>query len=178
MSPTDATSARRPGHQRLLPNTRSMGLYENAIAKFTGIIEIAPDWEAGIAYKGRSIAYAAAGEYRLALADSSEVVRRYPGAASHYERGLVYLMVEDYHHAAEDFRKALEFEDHPGARRGLALIHIAQDDLIAALCEIDKAIAISLNTGRLHSRRAKTSTDLGNIDEALAELAAFHFMIR
>ena len=111
----------------------AFGPFGTAIANFTKIIETASDREGALAYKGRATAYAAAGEYRLALADRSEVVRKDLRAASYYERGLVHLLVEDYHNAAADFGKVLEIGEHAGAHSGLALAYKAQGDLGAAV---------------------------------------------
>ena len=78
--------------------------------------------------------------------------------------------MEDYHNAVADFRKVLEFADHPEAHSGLALAYKARGDLSAALSEINKAIAISPHTGGLYAVRAGIRLTLGNIDEALADL--------
>jgi hypothetical protein len=82
------------------------------------VIEAASVWRAAAAFKGRTIAYVAAGQYPLA--DRGEVAGRYPAAASYYERGLAWLCMEEYDKAVLDFRKALEFSDHPGAHCGLS----------------------------------------------------------
>jgi hypothetical protein len=106
------------GHQTQLPLGAIIGPFCDAIATIVSVIEAASVWRAAAAFKGRTIAYVAAGQYPLA--DRGEVAGRYPAAASYYERGLAWLCMEEYDKAVLDFRKALEFSDHPGAHCGLS----------------------------------------------------------
>jgi tetratricopeptide (TPR) repeat protein len=102
------------GHQTQLPLGAIIGPFGDAIATIVSVIEAASVLRAAAAFKGRTISYAAAGQYRSALADRGEVAGRYPGVASYYERGLAWSCMEKYDKAILDFRKALEFSDHPG----------------------------------------------------------------
>jgi tetratricopeptide (TPR) repeat protein len=84
-------------------NTEHLG---EAIATFTRIIELKPDFAEG--WNKRATAYYLAGEYRRSLADCDEVIKRNPqhfGALSGY--GQIYLQLDRPDKALEYFRRAL-----------------------------------------------------------------------
>jgi tetratricopeptide (TPR) repeat protein len=77
-----------------------------AIATFTRIIELKPDFAEG--WNKRATVYYLAGEYRRSLADCDEVIKRNPqhfGALSGY--GQIYLQLDRLDKALEYFRRAL-----------------------------------------------------------------------
>jgi len=80
--------------------------FSEAIATFTHVIELKPDFAEG--WNKRATAYYLAGEYRRSLADCDEVLRRNPahfGALSGY--GQIYLQLDQPDKALEYFRRAL-----------------------------------------------------------------------
>ena len=80
--------------------------FRDAIATFTRIIELKPDFAEG--WNKRATAYYLAGEYRRSLADCDEVIKRNPqhfGALSGY--GQIYLRLDRPDKALEYFRRAL-----------------------------------------------------------------------
>jgi len=80
--------------------------FGEAIATFTHVIELKPDFAEG--WNKRATAYYLAGEYRRSLADCDEVLRRNPahfGALSGY--GQIYLQLDQPDKALEYFRRAL-----------------------------------------------------------------------
>jgi tetratricopeptide (TPR) repeat protein len=80
--------------------------FREAIATFTKVIEIKPDFAEG--WNKRATAYYLAGDYRRSLADCDEVIKRNPqhfGALSGY--GQVYLRLDRPDKALEYFRRAL-----------------------------------------------------------------------
>ena len=79
---------------------------DDAIATFTRIIELKPDFAEG--WNKRATAYYLAGDYRRSLADCDEVIKRNPqhfGALSGY--GQIYLRLDRPDKALEYFRRAL-----------------------------------------------------------------------
>jgi len=80
--------------------------FDEAIATFTRVIELKPDFAEG--WNKRATVYFLAGEYRRSLADCDEVVKRNPqhfGALSGY--GQIYLRLDQPDKALEYFRRAL-----------------------------------------------------------------------
>ncbi len=80
--------------------------FPEAIAAFTRVIELKPDFAEG--WNKRATAYFLAGEYRESLKDCAQVIRRNPrhfGALSGY--GQIYLRLEEPEKALQYFRRAL-----------------------------------------------------------------------
>jgi len=77
-----------------------------AIATFTQVIELKPDFAEG--WNKRATAFYLAGDYRRSLADCDEVIKRNPshfGALSGYAQ--IYLQLDRPEKALEYFRRAL-----------------------------------------------------------------------
>ncbi|MGB8436564.1 MAG: tetratricopeptide repeat protein [Burkholderiales bacterium] len=77
-----------------------------AIATFTRVIELKPDFAEG--WNKRATVYFLVGDYQHSLADCAEVVRRNPnhfGVLAGY--GQIYLHLEEFDKALEYFRRAL-----------------------------------------------------------------------
>jgi tetratricopeptide (TPR) repeat protein len=130
-----------------------------------------PDWQDGSAYRARAVAYAAKGDDRLALADRTEVVRMKPGRDAYVDRGFVYLRLTDYDAAAADFKKALEFGEHPSAHAGLAAVYRAKGDFDRALRQVNTAIGTAPGMAGLFVD-ANTYLAMGKAAEALADVDA------
>jgi tetratricopeptide (TPR) repeat protein len=82
------------------------GRFDDGIATFSRVIELAPDFAEG--WNKRATLYFLAGDYRRSLADCDEVVKRNPahfGALAGY--GQIYLRLDDQERALEYFRRAL-----------------------------------------------------------------------
>jgi|SRR5262245_2473121 len=80
--------------------------FREAIATFTRVIELKPDFAEG--WNKRATSYYMAGEYKRSLADCDEVIKRNPqhfGALSGY--GQIYLQLDRPDKALEYFRRAL-----------------------------------------------------------------------
>ena len=78
----------------------------DAIATFTKVIELKPDFAEG--WNKRATVYYLSGEYRRSLADCDEVIKRNPnhfGALSGYAQ--IYLQLDQPDKALEYFRRAL-----------------------------------------------------------------------
>jgi tetratricopeptide (TPR) repeat protein len=94
----------------------SSGELNNAIASFTRIIALKPDFAEG--WNKRATLYFLAGEYAKSLDDCAQVIKRNPyhfGALAGY--GQIYLRLEDYARALDYFRRALEVNPNMGGVR-------------------------------------------------------------
>lgn len=101
------------------------GNYESAVALFSTVIQMAPDFPEG--YNKRATAYYLAGRHRMAIADCETTLRLNPlhfGAAS--GQGLCHAALGEFDRAAACFHRALEIyprletarQNLAGARRG------------------------------------------------------------
>jgi tetratricopeptide (TPR) repeat protein len=90
--------------------------YDSAVALFTTVIGMAPDFPEG--YNKRATAYYLAGQFRLAIADC-EVARRlnphHFGATS--GQGLCHAALGEFDKAEACFRRALAIHPHLAAAR-------------------------------------------------------------
>jgi tetratricopeptide (TPR) repeat protein len=98
------------------------GDLREAIATFTRIIELKPDFAEG--WNKRATLYFLTGEYRKSLADCAEVIKRNPnhfGALAGY--GQIYLRLEDYRRSLDYFRRAFEVNPNmDGVRLNILLL--------------------------------------------------------
>ena len=98
------------------------GDLRQAIATFTRIIEIKPDFAE--AWNKRATLYFLVGDLRKSLADCDEVMKRNPnhfGALAGY--ALIYARLEYYDRALEYSRRALQVNPNlDGIRRNMDLI--------------------------------------------------------
>jgi len=104
------------------------GDLESAIATFTRIIEIKPDFAEG--WNKRATLYFLTGELRKSLADCDEVIKRNPyhfGALAGYAQ--IYIRLEQYERALEYARKALEINPNlEGMRRAIDALEEAIEE--------------------------------------------------
>jgi len=92
--------------------------FAEAIATFTRVIELKPDFAEG--WNKRATVYFLAGDYRHSLADCDEVIKRNPqhfGALSGY--GQIYIRLDQPEKALEYFRRALDVNPNLDGVQGL-----------------------------------------------------------
>ena len=103
----------------------SAGERDDAIATFTRIIKLKPDFAEG--WNKRATLYFLAGDMRKSLADCDEVMKRNPyhfGALSGYMQ--IYMRLEYYDRALEYGRRALEVNPNlDGVRQSVELLEHA-----------------------------------------------------
>jgi len=90
------------------------GRFDEGIATFTRVIELAPDFAEG--WNKRATLYFITGEYRKSLADCDQVMKRNPahfGALAGY--GQIYLRLDDSERALEYFKRALAVNPNMGS---------------------------------------------------------------
>ena len=90
------------------------GRFDEGIATFTRVIELAPDFAEG--WNKRATLYFITGEYRKSLADCDQVMKRNPahfGALAGY--GQIYLRLDDPERALEYFKRALAVNPNMGS---------------------------------------------------------------
>jgi tetratricopeptide (TPR) repeat protein len=106
----------------------SAGEVEKAIATFTRIIELKPEFAEG--WNKRATLYFLAGELRKSLADCDEVMKRNPyhfGALAGYAQ--IYLRLEQYERALEYARRAVAINPNLDGIREIipALEHLIEE---------------------------------------------------
>ncbi|MYB66040.1 tetratricopeptide repeat protein [Candidatus Poribacteria bacterium] len=90
--------------------------YDTAIQDFTKATELKPDFIDEV-YNNRGIAHRKKGDYKLAIEDHSEAIRlerensHNPGSY-HYNRGVVWLILQKEEKAKEDFTIAREKQEN------------------------------------------------------------------
>jgi len=92
--------------------------FAEAIATFTRVIELKPDFAEG--WNKRATVYFLAGDYRHSLADCDEVIKRNPqhfGALSGY--GQIYIRLDQPEKALEYFRRALDVNPNLDGVQGM-----------------------------------------------------------
>ena len=98
------------------------GLAKEAVATFSRIIELKPDFAEG--WNKRATLYFLMGENRKSLADCEQVMKRNPhhfGALAGYFQ--IYVQLEDYERAVRYGRRALEVNPNmDGVRNGVEAI--------------------------------------------------------
>jgi tetratricopeptide (TPR) repeat protein len=90
------------------------GRFDDGIATFSRVIEIAPEFAEG--WNKRATLYFLAGDYRKSLADCDEVMKRNPahfGALAGY--GQIYLRLDEPEKALEYFKRALAVNPNMGS---------------------------------------------------------------
>jgi tetratricopeptide (TPR) repeat protein len=119
----------------------------------------------------RGYAALAAGSYPAAEKHFAKAIGTTPrDAAAYYNRGVARWLLEDYHRAFGDFRRALEIR--PGyerAERSLAQAREFFNRLEATVRYYDRAIAISPAEVDLYYERGLAHWELGNYEEAVRD---------
>ncbi|MCK5450530.1 MAG: tetratricopeptide repeat protein [Candidatus Omnitrophica bacterium] len=94
----------------------NIGGYEKeAIRDSNKVIALDPDYESGVAYGMRGGSYYALGEYRLAIMDYDEALKRgLDDALIHADKGTAFLNLGDYESAFEVYKRVLAL--NPGGR--------------------------------------------------------------
>jgi len=90
------------------------GRFDEGIATFTLVIELAPGFAEG--WNKRATLHFLAGDYRKSLADCDEVIKRNPahfGALAGY--GQIYLRLDEPERALEYFKRALAVNPNMGS---------------------------------------------------------------
>ncbi len=112
----------------------SQGLYEKAIADYTAALEANPD-DANIYLLNRGTAHYELGNSpSKAIADYTDAIETRPNDVSAYfNRGNVYMGIEDYNAAVEDYTIAIEInpDDEPNFyyNRGVAYSQLGETEL-------------------------------------------------
>jgi tetratricopeptide (TPR) repeat protein/serine/threonine protein kinase len=106
------------------------GQYDNAILKFSKVIELDPKNVKAYVYRGK--AYYRVGQYELAISDYSKAIELDPKNYIVYnDRCVAYIEIEEYNRAISDCTKALKL--HPNKStyfyRGFAYYKLKQYEL-------------------------------------------------
>jgi serine/threonine protein kinase/tetratricopeptide (TPR) repeat protein len=118
-----------------------MGRHDDAVAAFSVCIGAAPNL-AGC-YYNRALVSANQGRTDRALHDYERAIELDPTlAAAWLNRGMLYYKLQQYAEAATDLRQAIKHGADPAAAHyDLALVHLADHNAVAALNEVDNALA-------------------------------------
>ncbi len=107
------------------------GKLKDAVALFSEIIELQPDYAEG--WNRRATVYYMMGEYQLSTNDVAETLLREPrhfGALS--GQGMIYMQLQEKELALEFYKKALELNPHmSGVKQNIRMIRkLIQDEVI------------------------------------------------
>ncbi|MGV6801905.1 MAG: tetratricopeptide repeat protein [bacterium] len=122
-----------------------------------------------------STAYAAmlrrAGRYEEALRQIERAIGMKPDVADiWFEKAMIYDAVGNLSGAEEAYRHTLQLKpDHAIALSNLGSVYNRQERFDEALETLNQAVALRLNHPHTHSYRANALTELGQLEEALAD---------
>jgi tetratricopeptide (TPR) repeat protein len=86
----------------------------------------------------------------------------------YYQRGLIYLNMQQYRVAIQDFSNALRLvPDSPSALYARALAYQADDQLERAMADLTAAIKLKVDFAAAYNARAVIYEDQGHVDEAI-----------
>jgi tetratricopeptide (TPR) repeat protein len=122
-----------------------MGDYPKAIRDLTIAIELDPAFS-DQAHYFRGVARYWRGEYDQALDDLSVAIHMNPDYVAFFQRGKVYLSLENYSRALQDFEIALRLNPdfhEADLYRGIALNHLGEAELAAKKTDARREINIA-----------------------------------
>lgn len=146
-----------------------LGMYKNAIADFTSVIEVNVD----LSYMAkRAEAYLQAGKFEEALADLNQVLEEDAGDThTYFYRGEVFRQMKKYAQALADYTNLFQ-EDAAGIREYThrSVVYTALGNSDAAQQDLQAALAIQPEDADDHYHRATALILDDRGAEALAEL--------
>jgi tetratricopeptide (TPR) repeat protein len=123
------------------------------------------------AYNNRGLAYVNLGEYRRAIKDYDEALRRDPFYANAYQgRGLAYVNLGEYRRAIEDYDQALRLDpNNAGAyyRRGYAYGKL--DKHRRAIWDLDQSLRLRPGHAYAYFSRGQAYDNLGDYRRAIED---------
>jgi len=118
------------------------GKYDKAIASYSRLIALYPDYNQG--YYNRGLAYYKVGKYDEAIADYSRVISSTSGNDDLYNnRAIAYLRKGDYENAIRDYTTLISLNSRfPDAyhNRGIAYANVGRYD--EAIADYDRVISL------------------------------------
>jgi serine/threonine protein kinase len=131
--------------------------WAEAVDRLNLAIQLKPD--SAPAYLGRCRAEVAQDQYGPAIADCGEFIHRLPdspdAADAYHERGISYLMTDQFEHAVEDMNHAIQLGDTNPAQahsvRGRA--HNGLKEWGDAIQDFNEAIRLNSNVGQFYMFR-------------------------
>lgn len=106
-------------------------------------------------------------KYDKALVKFNQAITQDGQNSGYYtNRGMTYLMLQQYEEAEADFQKALQMEDTMQTHRGLGILYMNMENYASAISEFEEAVAL-------------TGTAVGEIDyDILAHKATAQIMMK
>ncbi len=146
------------------------GNYDEAIAEYTKLIEVAPNQATG--YFWRGTCYYDIHQYDLAIKDLTTAIElRDSSLDLEYNfRGLALFAKGDYDSAISDFSKSIEINPNPLCYNHRGLAYHAKKYYELAIEDFSTAIGIAPRDERLYNNRADTYIEMGQISLAIADL--------
>ena len=145
------------------------GDYNGAIAKYTEIIQINPNYTA--AYNNRGNVYHEMQNYSAAISDYTKAIELKPNyALAYYNRGLIYQNMQNYNAAIADYTKAIQINPKDADsyyNRGLAYNY--KQNYNAAIVDCTKAIELNPQYADAYTCRGVAYDDMGNYNAAIAD---------
>jgi Mlc titration factor MtfA (ptsG expression regulator)/Tfp pilus assembly protein PilF len=149
----------------------SLGEFDNALADYTYLIQLAPKAETADAYYERGWVHRENEDLEKAIADFSESIqRRRDFAAAYRERGTTYALRGEYRKALADLNRALQLDpkdDVVYLQRGSMLCKMRKYD--RAISDLTRALRLCPYRSDTHIERALAYLSHKQYDHALAD---------
>lgn len=142
--------------------------YRKAVADYTALLNIKPDYANGYGYIERGNCYQEIGDYANALNDFSYVIQNFPiyAAWGYYLRTIAQFEQKKYDAALSDIARSIELDPEPYAIFWRGRIELIQGDTAQAKTDFEQVLAT--DTIIYGSMRQYALHYLGRDTEALA----------
>lgn len=145
------------------------GDYDAAVAEYTKVIQLEPNYEK--AYYNRGLAYAKKGEYDKAISDYTKAIDLDPkDINSHVNRGVAYAKKEEYDKAISDFTMVINIDSinvMAYGNRGTA--YAKKGEHVKAISDFTKVISLDLNCVMAYGNRGVAYAKKEEYDKAVSD---------
>jgi tetratricopeptide (TPR) repeat protein len=147
----------------------SKGDYDHAIAEFTEVIRLKPDFAK--AYLDRGNAYYNKKDYDKAIADYNALLRFNPNDISAYgNRGLAHVKKEDYDQAIADFTEIIRLKpDFAKAYLERSNAYLNKGNYDKAISDYNELLRLNPNDVNTHGKRGLAYVKKEDYDLAIAD---------
>ena len=145
------------------------GEYTQAIADYTQVIQLKPDYAE--AYNNRGVVYANQQNYTQAIADYTQAIQLKLGdAEAYYNRGKAYTNQQNYTQAIADYNHALKIEpDDAEAYYNRGVVYDNQQNYAQAIADYTQALKLKPDFAEAYYNRGVVYDNQQNYTQAIAD---------